>query len=186
MVASAAEKFARDTRKPNSSPTKLTKFYVKEPNKRTEENPEKEAIESFESIASNYQEYLDRYVPVNVGDSAEPLLDIQAQIVGHMLYLARPLGFHRRREKELYSKFIQSVREKRGTLISQKLSASAADKIAKAEFAHIDAESKKHEAIADELHTLYQIGDSFRFAITQHIKYLTGERFMVGSDKVHP
>ena len=156
-------------------------------NERTDENPESEAMKSFETIAEKYHEYLDRHVSVDMGDSVEPLLNIQAEIVGHMLYLARPLGYHRRMEKGLYAKFIRSVREKRGELIRmRKLSASAADKLAKAEFAKIDADSKYHESIADELSTLYQIGDSFRFAITQHIKFLTGERAMVATDRVHP
>jgi len=156
------------------------------PNERTEANMEKEAIESFDKVAEDYKKYLKNYFPVEEGDSVEPLLWIQAEIIGHLVYIARPLGFHRRREKELYAEYIEKMRKKRAQLLPREKSATAAEAKAKAEFSEIASASKRHEATADELYTLYQIGDSIRFAIAQHIKQLTSERSMIASDKVHP
>ena len=146
---------------------------------------EKDAIESFEKVAEEYRKYLERYVPIKEGDSAEPLLYTQAEIIGHLVYIARPLGFHRRREKELRADYLKGMRTKRAKLIHTEKSAAAAEAKAKAEFAHLDCEAMKHEGIADELFTLYQIGDSIRFAISQHVKTLTNEKIMVRSDVIN-
>lgn len=153
---------------------------------RTDENCEKEAMESFDKVAKKYKEYLKNYFPIEEGDSVEPLLWIQAEIIGHLVYIARPLGYHRRKEKEFYAEYVEKMRKRRAELLPRESSATAATAKAKAEFAHIDAKSKRHGAVSDELDTLQQIGDSIRFAISQHIKVLTNERLMVASDKVHP
>lgn len=157
-----------------------------EPNSRTDVNMETEAMESFEKIAKEYKDYLKTCFPVEEGDSVEPLLFKQAEIIGHLIFIARPLGYHRRKEKEFRAEYIEKMRRRRAELLRTERSATAAEAKAKGEFAHTDAKSRRHEATADELDTLFQIGDSIRFAISQNVKYLTNEKTMLRSDKINP